>query len=95
MINDNVSLDDFFKSLSGTPFITVDTEFMRETTYWPVLCLIQVAGPDDAKAIDPLAPGIDLTPLIVLLSDPYILKVFHAAIHDLVLFFRYSLIHLH
>lgn len=88
LITDNVSLDAFCKSLSGTPFITVDTEFMRETTYWPVLCLIQVAGPDDAKAIDPLAPGIDLTPLIVLLSDPSILKVFHAARQDLEIFYR-------
>jgi ribonuclease D len=88
MITDTASLDAFCKSLSGTPFITVDTEFMRETTYWPVLCLIQVAGPDDAKAIDPLAPGIDLAPLIELLDDPSILKVFHAARQDLEIFYN-------
>ena len=88
LITDNESLNTFCKSLSGTPFITVDTEFMRETTYWPVLCLIQLAGPDDAKAIDPLAPGIDLTPLIILLDDPSILKVFHAARQDLEIFYQ-------
>ncbi len=73
MITDTASLDAFCKSLSGTPFITVDTEFMRESTYWPVLCLIQVACPDDARAIDALAPGIDLAPLFDLLDDPSIL----------------------
>jgi ribonuclease D len=88
LITNNVTLDAFCKSLSRTPFITVDTEFMRETTYWPVLCLIQIAGPDDAKAIDPLAPGIDLSPLIALLDDPSILKVFHAARQDLEIFYQ-------
>lgn len=88
MITDTASLDAFCKSLSGTPFITVDTEFMRESTYWPVLCLIQVAGPDDARAIDALAPGIDLTPLFNLLDDPSILKVFHAARQDLEIFYH-------
>lgn len=88
LITDNTSLNAFCKSLSGTPFITVDTEFMRETTYWPVLCLIQIAGPNEAKAIDPLAPGIDLNPLIMLLNDPSILKVFHAARQDLEIFYR-------
>jgi len=88
MITDTASLAAFCKTLSGTPFITVDTEFMRESTYWPVLCLIQVAGPDDAKAIDALAPGIDLTPLFDLLDDPSILKVFHAARQDLEIFYH-------
>lgn len=88
MITDTASLDAFCKSLSGTPFITVDTEFMRESTYWPVLCLIQVAGPDDARAIDALAPGIDLAPLFDLLDDPSILKVFHAARQDLEIFYH-------
>ncbi len=88
MITDTASLDAFCKSLAGTPFITVDTEFMRESTYWPVLCLIQVAGPDDARAIDALAPGIDLAPLFDLLDDPSILKVFHAARQDLEIFYH-------
>jgi len=88
LINDTASLDAFCESLSGTSFITVDTEFMRETTYWPLLCLIQIAGPDNASAIDPLAPNIDLASLIALLDDPTILKVFHAARQDLEIFYH-------
>jgi ribonuclease D len=88
MITDSASLAAFCETLSGTPFITVDTEFMRETTYWPVLCLIQVAGPDDAKAIDTLAPDLDLSPLFALFDDPSILKVFHAARQDLEIFYH-------
>lgn len=88
MITDSASLAAFCETLSGTPFITVDTEFMRETTYWPVLCLIQVAGPDDAKAIDALAPDLDLSPLFALFDDPSILKVFHAARQDLEIFYQ-------
>ena len=56
IITDTKTLDAFCESLSSTPFITVDTEFMRESTYWPILCLIQVAGPDEARTIDALAP---------------------------------------
>jgi len=88
MITDSGALAAFCESLSGTPFITVDTEFMRETTYWPILCLIQVAGPDDARAIDALAPGLDLSPLFALFDDPSILKVFHAARQDLEIFYH-------
>ena len=88
MITDSGALAAFCKTLSGTPFITVDTEFMRETTYWPVLCLIQVAGPDDARAIDALAPGLDLAPLFDLFDDTSILKVFHAARQDLEIFYH-------
>ena len=69
---------------SQCDFITVDTEFMRESTYWPILCLIQVAGGDDAAAIDPMATGIDLAPLLDLLVDnEEVLKVFHAGGQDL------------
>ncbi len=67
------------RRLAGAAFITVDTEFMRETTFWPQLCLAQVAGPDEAAAIDAQAPGLDLQPLFDLLSDPSVLKVFHSA----------------
>ncbi len=88
LINNTATLHAFCKSLTGAKFITVDTEFIRETTYWPLLCLIQIAGPNDAKAIDPLAPNIDLTPLIDLLNDPSILKVFHAARQDLEIFYH-------
>ena len=72
--------------LGSAEFITVDTEFMRETTFWPILCLAQVAGPDEAAAIDTMAPGIDLAPLYELLADPSVLKVFHAARQDLEIF---------
>ena len=63
---------------------------MRERTYWPILCLAQVAGPDEAVAIDALAPGLDLAPLLDLMADPAILKVFHAARQDLEIFFQLS-----
>lgn len=76
----------FCKPLADTEFITVDTEFMRERTYWPKLCLAQVAGPEDAAAIDALAEGIDLTPLDELMANPKVLKVFHAARQDIEIF---------
>ncbi len=77
----------FCKPLADTEFIAVDTEFMRERTYWPKLCLAQVAGPEDAAAIDTLAEGIDLAPLDELMLNPKVLKVFHAARQDLEIFF--------
>ena len=70
-------------------FICVDTEFMRENTYWPELCLIQVADTEEAAAIDPLAPGIDLSPLLNLLVDNEdVLKVFHAGGQDVEIVFN-------
>lgn len=69
-------------------YITVDTEFMRENTFYAMLCLVQVGGPDGAVAIDPLAPGMDLAPLYALLAAPKPLKVFHAARQDLEIFFN-------
>lgn len=69
-------------------FLAIDTEFMRERTYWPQLCLIQVGAPEETVAIDPLAPGIDLGPFFDLLADPAVLKVFHAARQDLEVFFH-------
>jgi ribonuclease D len=77
----------FCKSLAGAEFVAVDTEFMRERTYWPKLCLAQVAGPDEAAAIDALAEGIDLSPLDELMGNPDVLKVFHAARQDLEIFY--------
>ncbi|HEY2871480.1 MAG TPA: ribonuclease D [Reyranella sp.] len=77
----------FCKSLDGAEFVAVDTEFMRERTYWPKLCLAQVAGPDEAAAIDALAEGIDLSPLDELMGNPNVLKVFHAARQDLEIFY--------
>ncbi|MCJ2133617.1 ribonuclease D [Methylobacterium sp. J-026] len=70
--------------LAEQPFVTVDTEFMRETTYYPKLCLIQMAAPDGtAVLVDPLAPGIDLQPFIDLMADVRTVKVFHSARQDL------------
>ncbi len=86
LIADTESLAAFCARLKTAPYITVDTEFMREKTYWPQLCLVQVAGPEEAFAIDPLAPGIDLAPLFALMQDPAILKVFHAARQDVEIF---------
>lgn len=82
------ALREFCARLSNQPFITVDTEFMRETTYWPKLCLIQAASPTDAANIDPLAEGLDLEPFLDLLRDESILKVFHAARQDVEIFAR-------
>ncbi len=59
---------------------------MRESTYWAKLCLVQIAGPDEAVAIDPLAPDIDLAPLFALLANTDVLKVFHAARQDFEIF---------
>src|SRR5690348_18438702 len=77
----------FCKPLADAEFVAVDTEFMRERTYWPRLCLAQVAGPDDAAAIDALAPDINLAPLDELMANPGVLKVFHAARQDLESFY--------
>jgi len=88
LIASNEALAAFCGRLRGAPFITVDTEFMRESTFWPKLCLLQVAGPDEATCIDPLAPGLDLAPLLDLMRDQAILKVFHAARQDLEIFHK-------
>lgn len=69
-------------------FVTVDTEFLRETTYWPRLCLIQVATDDEAVLIDPLAPDIKLAPFHKLLANPNVTKVFHAARQDIEIFVK-------
>jgi ribonuclease D len=65
------------------PFVTVDTEFLRETTYYPILCVAQMASPDEAVVIDALAPGIDLASFFELMADERVLKVFHAARQDI------------
>ena len=73
--------------LASAPYVAVDTEFVRETTFWPDLCLIQMAGGSDELLIDPLATGIDLAPFFQLMADPAVLKVFHAARQDLEIIF--------
>jgi ribonuclease D len=88
LITDSATLAAFCTRLRGESFVTVDTEFMRDRTYWPRLCLVQVGGEEEAAAIDPLAPGIDLTPLLDLMGDTAVLKVMHAARQDLEIFYR-------
>jgi ribonuclease D len=90
VITDTAALERFCAAQRGMSFVAVDTEFMRERTYWPILCLVQVAGPTETAAIDALTPGIDLTPLLALMNDPSILKVFHAARQDVEIFFNLS-----
>ena len=84
LITDSKTLSDFCARIARSPYIAVDTEFMRENSYWPDLCLVQVADPNEAAAIDPKAPGLDLTPLLDLMVDNEdVLKVFHAGGQDL------------
>jgi ribonuclease D len=64
-------------------FVTVDTEFLRETTYYPLLCVAQMASPDEAVVVDALAPGIDLAPFYALMANETVMKVFHAARQDI------------
>jgi ribonuclease D len=85
-ITDTDSLAALCGRLATAPFVTVDTEFMRESTFYPKLCLVQVAGPDDAAAIDPLAEGMNLDPFLELLRRREVAKVFHAARQDLEIF---------
>jgi ribonuclease D len=65
------------------PFITIDTEFLRETTYYPILCVAQMASAEEAVIVDAIAPGLDLTPFFELMADEKVLKVFHAARQDI------------
>lgn len=87
-ITDSDALRAFCRRLAGSRFVTIDTEFLREKTYWPILCLVQLAGEDEAAAVDVMAPNLDCHPLYDLLLDKKILKVFHAARQDLEIFFR-------
>ena len=86
LITTTSELRSFCETVSTRPIITVDTEFIRERTYWPRLCLIQVAVDGHAAAIDAIAPGLDLTPLFELMLNRNILKVFHSPGQDLSVF---------
>ena len=84
-------LEAFCQAAAKTPFVTVDTEFLRERTYYSKLCLIQLAyrgdGENDAVLVDPLVDGLDLSPLYTLFEDAGVVKVFHAARQDLEIFY--------
>ncbi len=71
------------RRMASHPFVTVDTEFLRETTYYPLLCVAQMASTDEAVVVDALAPGIDLAPFLSLMADEKVMKVFHAARQDI------------
>lgn len=83
MIETTAALADACKELAKSEFVTIDTEFLRETTFWPQLCLVQMASPTLEVLVDPMAKGIDLTPLFELMADPNVVKVFHAARQDI------------
>jgi len=84
LITDSTTLAALVARLSQSPFVAVDTEFMRENSYWPDLCLIQIADEREAAAIDPKAKGIDLKPLLdLLVNNEDVLKIFHAGGQDL------------
>jgi len=78
----------FCERAAGFDYVTVDTEFLRETTYWPKLCLLQVATEDEAVLIDPLTDGLSLAPFFALLANPKVTKVFHAARQDIEIFVK-------
>ena len=90
VVSDSAELSAVCAEFAEAPYITVDTEFLRERTYWSQLCLVQMARPgtgaDDAVLIDPLAKGIDLGPLYALMADESVVKVFHAARQDIEIF---------
>ncbi|MCI4665452.1 MAG: ribonuclease D [Neomegalonema sp.] len=97
IVRSQADLETLAREFAAAPFVTVDTEFMRERTYWPELCLIQAArpmnGPDDehsAAIIDPLADGLDLSPFFELMVDQRVVKVFHAARQDVEIFLNLS-----
>ena len=91
VITTQSALADFCEAAASQPFLCVDTEFMRESTYFSILCLIQAATPNDEVVIDPLADGLDLAPFMALLYDPKIVKVMHAARQDMEIFYQMEL----
>src|SRR5215510_14378853 len=86
IITETADLKAFATELETGPYVAIDTEFMRDQTYWPKLCLVQAAGTESAAIIDPLSPGIDLGPLYKLLGAKKLMKVFHAARQDVEIF---------
>ena len=87
-ISSSDALAEFCEKQRNSDYITVDTEFLRDRTYWPQLCLVQIAGSDESAAIDTLARDIDLAPLYDLMADRELLKVFHAGRQDVEIFFH-------
>ncbi|NQV22199.1 MAG: ribonuclease D [Rhodospirillales bacterium] len=90
IVSSTAELKEVCQRLAGADYITVDTEFLRDTTYWPKLCLIQVAGPNDEIIIDPLLDDLGLESFFELMTNHNVLKVFHAARQDLEIFYYLS-----
>jgi ribonuclease D len=88
IVESTADLKDLARELASAPYLALDTEFMRDSTYWPKLCLIQIAGPGVAAIIDPQADGIDLAPFFELIADPKIVKVLHAGRQDIEIFWH-------
>ncbi len=88
MITTTAALAEACTTLARSPFVTVDTEFIRETTFWPELCLIQMASDELAVLVDPLSPDIDLAPFFALMADTSVVKVFHAARQDVEIVYK-------
>lgn len=83
VITKTAELTEACSRLARHPYVAVDTEFLREQTFWPQLCLVQMAGPEDEMVVDPLAAGIDLNPFFKLMADRNVVKVFHAGRQDI------------
>ena len=89
LITDSAQLAEFCARLAKSNFVAVDTEFMRENTYYPELCLVQMADENEAAAIDPKAEGLDMTPMLELIcNNEDVLKVFHAGGQDIEIFYN-------
>ncbi len=88
LITTQSALDIFCQKAQSRPFICVDTEFMRESTFYSILCLVQLATDEDEAIIDPMADGLDLAPLTAVLLNPDIMKVMHAARQDIEIFYH-------
>ena len=88
VITAQAELDAVIAEFEKSDFVTVDTEFIRETTFWPELCLIQIASPGVTALIDPLSPDIDLKPFFALMANERVTKVFHAARQDIEIVFN-------
>lgn len=90
IINTQDALIEFCEAASKRPFLCVDTEFMREKTFFSILCLVQAATDEDEAIIDPLADGVDRAPFLELMYNPNIVKVMHAARQDMEIFYQYD-----
>ena len=90
MITTTKQLQELCHRFAKHPFMTVDTEFIREKTYYPQVCLIQLASPEEAVCVDPLAQGLDLSPLFALFQNTNVIKVFHACRQDIEIFYHLS-----